>query len=139
MDANVDNFAIREEADRDFHLRIAEATGNGSLELVVEGMWEQRAELWGRLQQHFHTRELAQATVRDHAAIVKAIAAHDADGARAAMHRHMARVVKEFQRGLDDAARAKDPTAPRTRAVSEQKVASSIIRPGSGAGMNKTK
>jgi GntR family uxuAB operon transcriptional repressor len=139
MDANVDNFAIREEADRDFHFRIAKATGNGSLELVVEGMWEQRAELWGRLQKHFHTRELAQATVRDHAAIVKAIAAHDADGARSAMHRHMARVVKEFQRGLDDAARADEQTAPRTRGVSEEKLASSIIRPAPGASLNKTK
>ncbi len=112
MDANVDDFAIREEADRDFHLCIAQATGNGSLELVVEGMWEQRAELWGRMQHHFHTRDLAQATVRDHAAIIKAIAAHDSDGARAAMHRHMARVVKEFQRGLDDAARAKQLASP---------------------------
>ena len=115
MDSNVDDFAIREEADRDFHLRIAKATGNGSLELVVEGMWEQRAALWGRMQQHFHTRELAQATVHDHSAIVKAIAAHDAGGARAAMHRHMARVVREFQRGLDDAARAKQLVSPGDR------------------------
>jgi hypothetical protein len=91
------------------------------------------------LQKHFHTRELAQATVRDHAAIVKAIAAHDPDGARSAMHRHMARVVKEFQRGLDDAARADEQTAPRTRGVSEEKPASSIIRPAPGAGLNKTK
>jgi DNA-binding FadR family transcriptional regulator len=112
MDANVDDFAIREDADRDFHLRIAKATRNGSLELVVEGMWEQRAELWGRMQQHFHTRDLAHATVRDHSAIVKAIAAHDPDGARAAMHRHMARVVREFQRGLDDAARANQLVSP---------------------------
>jgi len=106
MQANVDDFAVREEADRDFHLRIAKATGNGSLELVVEGLWEQRAELWGRMQKHFHTPDLAQKTVRDHAAILRAIAARNADAARAAMHRHMARVVKEFQRGLDDAARA---------------------------------
>ena len=106
MEANVDDFSVREEADRDFHLGIAKATRNGSLELVVEGLWEQRAELWGRMQKHFHTRDLAQKTVRDHAAIVRAIAARDADAARAAMHRHMTRVVKEFQRGLDDAARA---------------------------------
>ena len=101
MQAHVEDFAAREASDRDFHLQIAKATGNGSLELVVEGLWDQRAELWRRTQQHFHTPELAQKTIRDHAAILKAIAAHDADGARAAMHRHLTRVVREFQRGLN--------------------------------------
>src|SRR5207249_11782908 len=102
MEERVDDFAMREASDREFHLAIAKATGNGSLELVVEGLWNQRAELWGRLQRHFHTAELAKKTIRDHAAILSAIAARDPKGARAAMHRHLARVVREFQRGLDD-------------------------------------
>ena len=105
MEAHVDDFAARETADREFHLRIAKATGNSSLELVVDGLWNQRAELWGRLQHHFHTRELALQTIRDHAAIAKAIAARDSDGARAAMHRHITRVAREFQRGVDEQAR----------------------------------
>ena len=33
----------RDAADREFHVRIAAATGNGSLALVVEGLWQQRA------------------------------------------------------------------------------------------------
>ena len=74
------------------------ATGNGALELVVDGLWDQRAELWGRMQRHFHTPALALQTIRDHRAIAKALAAHDAAAARAAMHRHLARVVREFQR-----------------------------------------
>ncbi len=101
MEQQVDDFAAREAADREFHLRIAKATGNSSLELVVEGLWDQRAELWGRLQQHFHTHDLALQTIRDHAAILKAIVARDADAARAAMHRHISRVAREFQRGVD--------------------------------------
>jgi DNA-binding FadR family transcriptional regulator len=101
MTAKLDDFAGREAEDRDFHLRLAKATGNGSLELVVEGLWDQRAELWGRLQQHFHTNELAERTIRDHAAIAAAIAAHNPEGARLAMHRHLARVAREFQRGVD--------------------------------------
>ena len=101
MEANVDDFAVREASDREFHLRIAKATGNGSLELVVEGLWNQRAELWGRMQRHFHTADLAHKTIRDHAAILEAIAARDPSGARAAMHRHLTRVAREFQRGLD--------------------------------------
>jgi DNA-binding FadR family transcriptional regulator len=115
MAAHVDDFAIRETADREFHLRIAKATGNSSLELVVDGLWEQRAELWGRLQRHFHTRELALATVRDHAAIARAIGARDPEAARAAMHRHIGRVAREFQRGVDAGAQrpAGGAAAPR--------------------------
>ena len=100
MTEHIDDFAVRETSDRDFHLGIAKATGNGSLELVVEGLWNQRAELWGRMQQHFHTEALARQTIRDHAAILAAVAAHDAEAARAAMHRHIGRVVREFQRGV---------------------------------------
>ena len=69
MEAHVDDFAVREASDRNF-IRIAKATGNGSLELVVEGP-NQRAELWGRMQRHFHTVDLAHKTIRDHAAILK--------------------------------------------------------------------
>jgi DNA-binding FadR family transcriptional regulator len=109
LETLTDDFAAREATDRDFHLRIAKATGNSSLELVVEGLWNQRAELWGRLQQHFHTRDLALQTIRDHAAIAKGIAARDADVARAAMHRHITRVAREFQRGIEVAAQSSGP------------------------------
>jgi len=102
MQAHIEDFAIRESSDREFHLGIAKATGNGSLELAVAGLWEQRAELWGRLQQHFHTPDLARKTIRDHMAILGAIEARDPAAARAAMHRHIGRVVREFQRGLED-------------------------------------
>jgi GntR family transcriptional regulator, uxu operon transcriptional repressor len=120
MAAHIDDFAIREEADRDFHLGIAKATGNGSLELVVEGLWNQRAELWGRIQQHFHTAALAKQTLRDHASILAAVAARDGDAARAAMHRHLARVAREFQRGVAPTRSVADGSAAapaRTRAA----------------------
>jgi DNA-binding FadR family transcriptional regulator len=112
MAANVDDFARREAEDAAFHRLIAKATGNGSLELVVEGLWNQRAELWGRLQQHFHTAELARRTIRDHGAIAAAIAAHDPEAARAALHRHLSRVVREFQRGVDNRQNGRTARAP---------------------------
>ena len=115
METHVDDFAIREASDREFHLAIAKATGNSSLELVVEGLWAQRAELWGRMQRHFHTTELARKTIRDHSAILEAIEARDSNAARAAMHRHLARVVREFQRGLDDRERALPRRAVATK------------------------
>ena len=77
LEASTDDFVARESEDRDFHLRLAKATGNSSLELVVEGLWDQRAELWARMQHHFHTKDLAERTIRDHAAIVAAVAAHN--------------------------------------------------------------
>ena len=55
LEASTDDFVARESEDRDFHLRLAKATGNSSLELVVEGLWDQRAEVWTRIQRHFHT------------------------------------------------------------------------------------
>ena len=121
MEAHVDDFAARETSDREFHLGIAKATGNGSLELVVEGLWDQRAELWGRMQRHFHTPELARKTIRDHAVILDALVARDPKGARAAMHRHLARVVREFQRGLDDGEHATQlPRAPSPAVVARR-------------------
>jgi DNA-binding FadR family transcriptional regulator len=117
MTAHVDDFHIREETDRDFHLAVAKATGNSSLELVVEGLWNQRAELWGRMQQHFHTEALAKQTIRDHAAILAAIVARDPVAARDAMHRHIGRVARVFQRGVTvppaDAAAPAKPAANR--------------------------
>ena len=124
MQAHVDDFAVREASDRDFHLQIAKATQNGSLELVVQNLWDQRAELWRRTQRHFHTVDLAHKTIRDHAAILVAIASHDADGARAAMHRHLARVVREFERGLN----GREEETPRRGAERARRVA----RGGSG-------
>jgi len=113
IEASTDDFVARESEDRDFHLLLAKATGNSSLELVVEGLWDQRAELWARIQHHFHTNDLAAHTIRDHAAIASAVAAHNPEGARAAMHRHLARVAREFQRGIDKTAEGRSPRAAR--------------------------
>jgi DNA-binding FadR family transcriptional regulator len=120
MARHLDDFAIREECDRYFHVRLAGSTRNGSLQSVVEGLWDQRAALWGRMEHHFHTKGLAEQTIRDHAAVVQAVAARDAAAARGAMHRHLSRVAKEFQRGVEeespDDARVVPGTAkPRSR------------------------
>ena len=102
MRTHGDDFEQRDAADRDFHLAIAESTGNGSFALVVKALWEQRrGELWTKIEEHFHTPTLREKTLSDHAAIVAALAARDGDAARAAMHRHLARVEREFQRKWD--------------------------------------
>ena len=93
----------RDAADRAFHVRIAEATGNGALAHAVANLWDlRRGDLWSRIEVHFHTAALRAKTLADHEAIVAALAARDADGARRAMHRHLERVVREFQRRWDE-------------------------------------
>ncbi len=91
--------ASNEQADRNFHLAIARATGNTALVGVVETLWSQRGSMWHKLKEHFQTEDLRQNTLNDHRNIVAAIAAHDAAGARQAMRAHLERVTKTFSRG----------------------------------------
>jgi DNA-binding FadR family transcriptional regulator len=102
MRASDADAAPRDAADREFHLTIAQATGNSALTAVVARLWAARAHpLWKRIESHFHTPALRARTLEDHAAIVAALEAHDQDAARAAMHRHLARVIREFQRQVE--------------------------------------
>jgi DNA-binding FadR family transcriptional regulator len=87
------------ENDRRFHLEIAEASGNGALSLAVRTLWDQRTgPLFLRLEHHFDTPVLWDAAIAEHTAIVDAIEAHDAGGARGAMRRHMDHAARRFQR-----------------------------------------
>ena len=88
--------------DRLFHLRIAEATGNGALVAVVKMLWEERAgPLYKQLEHHYDSPELWTAAIAEHRAVLKSIAAHDIAGARAAMQRHLNRAYKRFNTGWD--------------------------------------
>ena len=88
--------------DRTFHLRIAEATGNGALVLVVKTLWEERAgPLYQQLEHHYDTPGLWEAAMAEHRAVVKAIVARDAAGAKAAMQRHLNMAYKRFSKGWD--------------------------------------
>jgi DNA-binding FadR family transcriptional regulator len=85
------------DADRLFHLRIAEASGNSALALVVKTLWDQRTgPLFLRLEHHFDTPALWTTALREHREIVAAIARHDAPAARAAMRRHMHQAARRF-------------------------------------------
>jgi len=88
--------------DRLFHLRVAETTGNGALVAVVEMLWEERAgELYKKLEDHYDSPTLLKSAVAEHEIVLKAIAAHDARGARAAMQRHLNRAYERFSTSWD--------------------------------------
>jgi GntR family transcriptional regulator, uxu operon transcriptional repressor len=115
MRSNGNDFEQRDAADRAFHVGIAEATGNEALALTVAHLWDlRRGDLWTKTEQHFHTPALRDMTLADHAAIIAALAAGDADTARDAMRRHLSRVAREFQRRIDAEPR-RSATNPRAR------------------------
>mgnify|MGYP005813267281 CR=1 FL=1 len=88
--------------DRMFHMRIAEATGNGALVQVVKMLWEERTgPLYKQLEDHYDSPELWSAAMAEHRAVLRAIAGHDASGARAAMQRHLNQAYKRFSKGWD--------------------------------------
>ena len=89
-------------SDRDFHLRIAEATGNGALVQVVKMLWDERAgPLYQQLEHHYDTPELWRAALAEHRAVMKAVAERDPVAARTAMQRHLNQAYKRFSKGRD--------------------------------------
>ena len=97
MRENMADKAANEAADRLFHLRIAESTGNTVLLQVVTAMWDQaKGPVWAKIDEHFHTTQLRQASQEDHERVFNALLARDAPGARAAMRAHLERVMVEF-------------------------------------------
>jgi len=95
-------------SDRLFHLRIAEASGNSALALVVKTLWDQRTgPLFLRLEHHFDTPALWGLAIREHREIIAAIARHDPGAARTAMRRHMNHAAKRFSASWDKRKRIK--------------------------------
>lgn len=102
MEADCDKGTLPLGADRLFHLRIAEASGNSALALVVKTLWDQRTgPLFLRLEHHFDTPALWTVAIREHREIVAAIARHDPQAARAAMRLHMNHAAKRFSTSWD--------------------------------------
>jgi DNA-binding FadR family transcriptional regulator len=99
MERHHANQSHNEQADRNFHLALARATGNSALVGVMHYLWDQRGRLWHKLKEHFQTEELRQETLSDHRRILSAIAAHDPAAARRAMRAHLERVTRTFSRG----------------------------------------
>ena len=89
------------DADRAFHVRIAEAGGNSALVLAVQTLWDQRmGPLYRSLERKLEYPKMAAETLREHQAIVNAIVRRDARAARSAMREHMnrthSRYIKEW-------------------------------------------
>ena len=92
------------DADRRFHVRIAEATGNSALELVVQTLWDQRVGPFYRaLESKLEYPAMAAETIGEHQAILDAILARDPPAARGAMRRHMDMTEKRYSKDWKEA------------------------------------
>lgn len=102
--------------DRLFHTRLAAASENGALLRVVSELFDERNNpLFERMGTHFEGVASWRLAVDEHRAVVAAIAAGDAAGARAAMHRHLQLSHDRFANAWDGdpATRATAPFHPR--------------------------
>jgi DNA-binding FadR family transcriptional regulator len=86
-------------ADRAFHVRIAQATGNSALELVVQTLWDQRVgPLYRALEVKLEYPAMAGETLGEHEIVLDAILARRPAAARAAMRRHMNMTKKRYSK-----------------------------------------
>ncbi|WP_050463128.1 FadR/GntR family transcriptional regulator [Herbaspirillum autotrophicum] len=105
------------DADRLFHIRIAEATGNSVLVGLVTQLFDARlGPLFNRLHSHFDNQVVWNQAVEEHGRVMKALRAKDPDMARAAMQRHMDISFKRYSANLTGHAKEKPAPVKKTAA-----------------------
>ena len=100
MEAEADAGQTPIEGDRQFHVRIAEAAGNGVLVSVVRQLFEGRTSpLFSKLAAYFENPDSWAAAIAEHRRVLAALEAHDASAASKAMKSHLQLSHKRFTAG----------------------------------------
>jgi DNA-binding FadR family transcriptional regulator len=88
---------MSEDADRRFHILIAEATQNSAMEMAVEMLWDARARSpqTKRLSEKAHAAGVIP-IIDEHAAILEALRRRSPEDARRAMRDHLTRVLESL-------------------------------------------
>ena len=95
MASETDEDRFANEADREFHMTIASASGNAAITYVIKSLWRLRTEVPEVRAMHesiCHNDGVAR--MEEHADIVRALRARDPAAARAAMRRHFNRLIE---------------------------------------------
>lgn len=111
-------FDAAEEADRRFHLTIAEATRNAAIRMTIEHYWQVRSTSAECALLHNKARSAnVRPIAEEHRAIVAALFRRDSAAARAAMRAHLSAVLEHllFATEEDAVEKARASLAP-TRA-----------------------
>lgn len=84
-----------EEADRLFHLTIAQATNNSAIIYTIESLWRMRTEAAKLQSVYADVCDIgAEAREAEHRKILDALRARDSDRARNAMRAHFTRMIE---------------------------------------------
>jgi DNA-binding FadR family transcriptional regulator len=84
-----------QQADKEFHLTIAAASGNAAVQFIIETLWTMRTELPAVREVHAAICHEEDATDRgaEHAEVLDALRNHDPAAARRAMQKHFRRLL----------------------------------------------
>lgn len=106
------------DADGQFHLRIAEASGNSALVHLVNQLWNFRySAMFRKLDEHFDSSRRHEEAIDEHRRLLEAIERRDAAAARAAMVAHLDTVRAALERGWEQANVQGGPPGARTAAA----------------------
>lgn len=89
---------LNEKSDRDFHMTIANMTGNAIIVSIMEALWAQRdaSRMWKKIHEQIHAENVRPLWIGDHHAVVAALKMRNPDAAYKAMARHINNVSEEL-------------------------------------------
>jgi len=112
-----------EDADREFHMIIARATGNGAIMATIENLWDWRNR--SPLARNILTRARGmglEPRINEHRRVYEALKARDPHAARQAMRDHLERVIDHLLHATETEAvqKAKQETSARRNAIAKR-------------------
>jgi DNA-binding FadR family transcriptional regulator len=104
-DEDTEGSVSHDEADRLFHLTIAQATNNSAIIYTIDSMWQMRSEA-SKLQAVYKTvcDKGADNREREHRDIIEALRQRDPIKARAAMRAHFTRMIEALLKESEEEA-----------------------------------
>ncbi|WP_419252184.1 FadR/GntR family transcriptional regulator [Caulobacter sp. ErkDOM-YI] len=112
-----------EDADREFHMIIARATGNGAIIATIENLWDWRNR--SPLARNILARARGmglEPRINEHRRVFEALKARDPAAARQAMRDHLERVIEHLLHATETEAvqRARQETSTRRDAIAKR-------------------
>jgi GntR family transcriptional repressor for pyruvate dehydrogenase complex len=90
MEAEIEQRSERVDLDREFHVTLAEMTGNAVLARLVGELFDERhSPISAKISSRFESTRTWKVALKEHEAILKAVEARDPIAAQAAMRAHL--------------------------------------------------
>jgi DNA-binding FadR family transcriptional regulator len=118
-----------EDADRDFHMIIARATGNGAIIATIENLWDWRNR--SPLARNILTRARGmglEPRIVEHRRVVDALKARDPAAARQAMRDHLERVIDHLLHATETEAVQNGPAGNRRSPLGDREAGGDLER-----------